>query len=93
MASSVVEHPENVYVPMGECRGCRQRLMCDGLPDDLRIKAHNTQDSEMRKKCEALAVRAGRRYVDYPPCFGSKKPPVPDSVSWPTVWYPRATLA
>lgn len=83
------EHPDNVYVPLGECRGCGTRTFLDGTPNDLRVRPHNTQDPVTRKRHEEVALKAGKRYVDYPNCSGSKKKPVEGSVSFPLVSFGR----
>lgn len=83
------EHPDDVRVPLGECRGCGKRTFLDGTPDDLRVRTHWTQDPEVRRRHLETAVKAGKRYYDLPNCPGSKKKPVEGSVSFPLVTFER----
>lgn len=90
MANPPPPHPDDVYVPLGECPGCRFRLFLDG-PDgtDLRVREHSIQDERQRAQYAAQRAKQGLRVYEFPTCVGSKKRPVVGSVSFPLFWWPK----
>lgn len=83
----LLEHPDGVYVPVGECQGCHIRTLLDGQPGAWKVRPHNEQRLHIRHHYEVQAAKAGKRYANYPACPGGNKIPVLGSVSMPPFYF------